>query len=83
MWLEIDDDRSRDLTFDEFQLGLINHNIQMNQEEIIQLFKIFDSNNTGRIDYNEFLIKLRVNIINKLIFISVFSIHENSKKIRF
>ena len=36
----------------------------MNQEEIIQLFKIFDSNNTGRIDYNEFLIKLRVYLIN-------------------
>ena len=69
MWLEIDDDRSRDLTFDEFQLGLINHNIQMNQNEMIQLFKIFDSNNTGRIDYNEFLIKLRVYIYNIILLI--------------
>lgn len=39
MFLQIDDDRSGNLTLSEFKQGIINHNIQLTDEEIDCLFK--------------------------------------------
>lgn len=60
LWANLDDDKSRTLTFDEFQKGIINHNIVMTKDESLQLFKLFDKNNSGNIDFEEFITALRV-----------------------
>ncbi len=59
-WHNIDDDNSRTLTFDEFWNGIENHNISLKKEEASELFKLFDKNGSGNIDYEEFLSDLRV-----------------------
>lgn len=64
MWTEIDNDRSFDLTYDEFELGILNHNIRLTQEEIQTLFNEYDANGDGRLEYNEFLNRLRVKIFS-------------------
>lgn len=60
MWVQIDNDRSADLSLDEFELGIVNHNINLDKQEIEALFTQYDTNGNGRLDYNEFLVKLRV-----------------------
>ena len=60
LWASLDDDRSRTITFEEFQKGIINHNITMTKDEMLQLFKLFDTNNNGSIDFEEFITALRV-----------------------
>jgi Ca2+-binding EF-hand superfamily protein len=62
LWKQLDDDRSGGLSYNEFEQGLINHNIHMTREEIKLLFDQIDTSGDGRIDYNEFLLRLRVNI---------------------
>ena len=64
LWKQLDDDRSGGLSFNEFEQGLINHNIRMSQDEIRELFNQIDTSGDGRVDYNEFLLKLRVTILN-------------------
>jgi len=59
MWVQIDNDRSADLSLDEFELGIVNHNINLDKQEIEALFTQYDTNGNGRLDYNEFLVKLR------------------------
>ena len=34
MWVQIDNDRSADLSLDEFELGIVNHNINLDKQEI-------------------------------------------------
>ena len=78
VWIEIDEDWSNDLTFEEFQLGLNNLDIKMNLNELKQLFKLFELKDSGRISYKELLVKLRVNnfvcfyILYNIIIISLF-----------
>ena len=57
---EIDADNSRDITFDEFKSGLIEHNIGITLEEATELFRQFDHDNSGAINYDEFMYNLRV-----------------------
>ena len=39
MFLQLDDNRSGDLAQSEFKQGIMNHNIQLTDEEIDRLFK--------------------------------------------
>ena len=39
---------------------IIDHNIRITKDEASQLFKEFDTNETGTLDYDEFLAKLTV-----------------------
>lgn len=57
---QIDDDGSRTLKLDELQKGIIDHNISLTKSESYELFKLFDKDNSGTIDYEEFLISVRV-----------------------
>ena len=45
---------------------IIDHNIRITKDESTQLFKEFDINGTGTLDYDEFLAKLTVINIKKL-----------------
>ena len=60
MWVQFDDNKSGDLTMTEFENGISNHNIKLSRGEITCLFREFDRDNGGNINYNEFLEQLRV-----------------------
>ena len=72
LWASLDDDRSRTITFEEFQKGIINHNITMTKDEMLQLFKLFDTNNNGSIDFEEFITALRVSNPISLLWLELF-----------
>ena len=43
MWTQLDDNQNRQLCFEEFKKGLINHNISFTIEEMTSLYKEFDT----------------------------------------
>lgn len=56
----MDDDNSRSLDMKEFLKGLNDYGILIEKEEAMALFQQFDRNGSGTIDFDEFLITLRV-----------------------
>lgn len=56
----MDDDNSRSLDMKEFLKGLNDYGILIEKEEATALFQRFDRNGSGTIDFDEFLITLRV-----------------------
>lgn len=57
----MDDDNSRSLDFKEFLKGLNDYGIPMDKQEAVAIFERFDRDGSGTIDFDEFLITLRVN----------------------
>lgn len=57
----MDDDSSRSLDFKEFMKGLNDYGVLMEKQEAAALFQQFDRDGSGTIDFEEFLITLRVN----------------------
>lgn len=39
LWVQLDDNHSGDLSFAEFENGILNHNIKLSRNEIASLFK--------------------------------------------
>ena len=60
LWKQADDDENRILTLPEFQKMVLDHNIRITKDESSQLFREFDFNGSGTLDYDEFLAKLTV-----------------------
>ncbi len=60
MWGQIDDDGNKKLSYEEFKKCIIDHNIDLNRDEAAELFKMFDQDGSGQIDFNEFLLEIRV-----------------------
>lgn len=58
----MDDDNSRTLDFKEFMKGLSDYAVMMDKEEAQELFRMFDRDGSGTIDFDEFLITLRVSL---------------------
>lgn len=58
----MDDNNNRTLDFKEFLKGLNDYAVVMEKEEAEELFRRFDRDGNGTIDFNEFLLTLRVNI---------------------
>lgn len=56
----MDDNNSRTLDFKEFVKGLNDYAVVMEKEEAEELFQRFDKDGNGTIDFNEFLLTLRV-----------------------
>jgi hypothetical protein len=56
----IDDDNSKSLNLGEFTKALRETGLNFSSEEILLLFKYFDVDRNGSIDFEEFLQKLRV-----------------------
>lgn len=57
----MDDDNSRTLDLKEFLKGLNDYGVLIEKEEAMNLFQRFDKDGSGLIDFDEFLITLRVN----------------------
>ncbi len=58
----MDDDGSKNLNFEEFKKGLIEYGLGLSSDDIANIFKEFDNDGSGQINYQEFLMKLRVKI---------------------
>lgn len=58
----MDDDKSRSLDLKEFLKGLNDYGILIEKEEARDLFEKFDHDKSGTIDFDEFLVTLRVTI---------------------
>ena len=56
----MDDDRNRKLSSNEFRKGVDEYGLNFSKSEIEELFRLFDIDHSGTIDYEEFLRKLRV-----------------------
>lgn len=56
----MDDDENRSLDFKEFTKGLNDFGLFMDKKETAALFQLFDRDGNGTIDFDEFLITLRV-----------------------
>lgn len=57
----MDDDNNRSLDLKEFLKGLNEYGILIDKEEATAAFQKFDRDGSGTIDFDEFLIALRVN----------------------
>ena len=71
MWQQVDDNSDRKLTQQEFIKMTVDHNFSITKDEANQLFRELDVDNSGSIDFDEFLAKLtpplnntRMNLIN-------------------
>ena len=60
----IDDDGSRSLDFNEFKKGVHDFGIEMEPDELKQLFDSIDKDGSGSLDFDEFLKSLRVQYYN-------------------
>jgi Ca2+-binding EF-hand superfamily protein len=56
----MDEDHSKTINMAEFKIGIADHGLTFSKPEIEELFRAFDTNNSGSIDYEEFLFHLRV-----------------------
>ena len=58
----MDDDRSRTLDFSEFRKGLRDYGlIDISNADAKKVFDTFDRSGDGKVDFDEFLLALRVN----------------------
>lgn len=58
----MDDDNNRSLDVKEFLKGLNDYGVLMEKEEAMSLFQIFDRDGSGQIDFDEFLLTIRVTV---------------------
>lgn len=67
----MDDNNNRTLDFKEFVKGLNDYAVVMEKEEAEELFRRFDKDGNGTIDFNEFLLTLRVSGLMNLYLLSL------------
>ena len=59
----MDDDENRSLDQKEFRKGLHDYGlVEITKEQADELFGLFDKDGSGSIDFDEFLVKLRVSV---------------------
>jgi Ca2+-binding EF-hand superfamily protein len=58
----MDDDGNKALNLYEFEKGMHDMGLGLRAHEIQTLFTYFDSDKSGSIDYNEFLVGVRVSV---------------------
>ena len=60
IFIAMDQDGSKTLEFEDFKWGLRNYGLNFNVQETNELFKFFDKNSNGSIDFDEFITTIRV-----------------------
>lgn len=60
MFRRMDRNKNGSLSKEEFGTGIIETGLNISNPEMAELFKLFDKGQDGNIDYNDFLIALRV-----------------------
>lgn len=58
----MDDDGSKTLSLEEFSDGVIRTGLEATPDEIKAMFEIVDSDKSGSINVEEFLVKVRVSL---------------------
>ena len=56
----MDDDGSHNLNMEEFSKGITETGLQLNEEDTKKLFNAFDKDGSGSVNYDEFLVAIRV-----------------------
>ena len=56
----MDDDGSRNLNMEEFSKGIRETGLHLSEEDTDKLFKAFDKDGGGSVNYDEFLVAIRV-----------------------
>lgn len=62
----MDDDGDWVITREEFMEGLSDYGIKISEEDCAELCKTFDKDGDGKINFDEFLVALRVSICEAL-----------------
>ena len=60
MFRRIDDDRSKQLSYEEFRKGIHDTGLVMEEEGYRQMFSMFDKDGSGEVSIDEFLYSVRV-----------------------
>ena len=63
MFKIIDDDLNRRIDYSEFKKGIHDYGLFLEHEQLQELFARFDRDSNGVVDFDEFLISLRVSIV--------------------
>ena len=64
-----DDDGNKKLNLEEFKKGLHDYGVTgVSAAEIEELFNMFDTDNSGTINFDEFLVALRVRLNLSMVF---------------
>lgn len=66
----IDDDNSNDLSLEEFTKGLHDTGMDLSDEEAAELFSELDSDGSGCLNMDEFIIALRVREVSFLVLVN-------------
>ena len=56
----MDDDGNKSIDFKEFKKGLRDYGVDIDPDEVQEMFGAFDKDGSGTIDFDEFLVNLRV-----------------------
>lgn len=78
----MDDDNNRTLDVKEFMKGLNDYGVLIEKDEAMTMFQRFDRDNSGLIDFDEFLLTLRVNMsgrgkpLNYMIHLIILTVRE-------
>lgn len=63
----MDDDGNKKIDFKEFKKGLRDYGVDIEPDEVQEMYNAFDRDHSGTIDFDEFLLNLRVSILNERI----------------
>jgi Ca2+-binding EF-hand superfamily protein len=63
----MDDNQSGDLTVDEFTNGIKDSGLPLEEDEMVELFGLFDKDGSGSVNYNEFIQAIRPPMSNNRI----------------
>jgi len=64
----MDDDGNKKIDFPEFKKGLRDYGVDIEPGEVKEMFAAFDKDNSGSIDFDEFLVNLRVSLTLLVLF---------------
>lgn len=68
----MDEDGNKQLNSEEFKTGLEKTGMDISDDEINEIFQKFDTDEDGNISVDEFLVGIRVNLLDSLIFHALF-----------